>query len=58
MDMAPAVTGPQMIAMTVLTLFFLAAGVFIGALCGDLSMRPRQQMEMSKTLQSAQRSDG
>jgi hypothetical protein len=54
MDMAPAVTGPQMIAMTVLTLFFLAAGVFIGALCGDLSMRPRQQMEMPSALQSGQ----
>ena len=52
MDMAPAVTGPQLIAMTVLTLSFLAAGVFIGALCGDLSMRPSQQMEPT-TLQSA-----
>lgn len=40
MSMMPAITGQQMIAITVLTLFFLAAGVFIGALCGDLSMRP------------------
>lgn len=47
MTMVSDVTGPQLIAVTVLTLFFLAAGVFIGALCGDLSMRPRQQMEMS-----------
>jgi hypothetical protein len=43
MAMESAVTGPQMMAMTVLTLFFLAAGVFIGALCGDLSMRPNPE---------------
>lgn len=52
--MMSAITGQQMIAITVLTLFFLAAGVFIGALCGDLSMRPRQQTGMTMSPGPAQ----
>jgi len=54
MSMMSAITGQQMIAITVLTLFFLAAGVFIGALCGDLSMRPRQQTGMTMSPGPAQ----
>ena len=54
MAMAPTVTGPQMIAMTVLTLVFLATGVFIAAFCGDFSMRPGQTMEMPATPRAGQ----
>lgn len=39
MDMNPKVPGPQLAAITLLTLLALAAGVFVGALWGDLAMR-------------------
>ncbi len=43
MDMKPQVTRPQLAAVTVLTLVFLTAGVFVAALYGDLSMRPNPE---------------
>lgn len=40
MEMEVPVTLAQLAAVTLLTLVFLAAGLFVAALSGDLSMRP------------------
>ncbi len=40
MDMAPKVTRPQLVAVTLLTVLALAGGTLLAALFGDLSMRP------------------
>ena len=46
MTMGAGVSRPQLAAVTVLTLLLLAAGVLLGALYGDVTMRARDMGAM------------